>query len=224
MELTCSRCHQTVQPGDCFCPVCGLPQLVYTAEGSTGTNQPERWADAVRDTGAIDWKTALRSSLALAVPCGILCAVLTRVGLVGALLMPIAAAWVVALYMRSRKPTWITIGAGARIGLVSGILSGWAAALTTGISLYGARYWLHQGKAFDNAWQNEITLVTQQLASMGFDPQAIAENKSLMLSPEGRAASMLFNTVLLAVILLAFSVAGGMLSARFLGRPRRTEQ
>jgi hypothetical protein len=223
MELTCSRCHQTVQPGDCYCPFCGLPQLVYTADAAAGAGQPERWSEAVRDAGAIDWKPAMRSALALAVPAGVLCAELTRFGPIGALLMPLAAAWVVALYMRSQQPAWITIGAGARIGLVTGILGGWAAALTTGLTLYAQRFWLHQGKTFDDLWQNQVNEVSQQLSSMGFDAQAIAANRVLMLSPEGRAGSMLFDTGLLVVIVLAFAVGGGALSARLLGRPRRVE-
>jgi len=66
--------------------------------------------------------------------------------------------------------------------------------------------------------------VTQQLASMGFDAQTIAANRALMLSPEGRAGSMLFDAGLLAMVLLAFAVAGGALGARFLGRPRRPQQ
>ena len=58
---------------------------------------------------------------------------------------------------------------------------------------------------------------------MGFDAQTIAANKVLMLSPEGRAGSMLFNTLLLAMIVLAFAVGGGALGARLLGRPRRPQ-
>ena len=34
MEITCNRCHQTVQAEDLFCPACGLPQLVYTTESA----------------------------------------------------------------------------------------------------------------------------------------------------------------------------------------------
>ncbi len=224
MELTCSRCHQTVQPEDCFCPFCGLPQLIYTADGSAAPGQPERVGEQVRDAGTVDWKPAMRFAVSLAIPCGVLCAELTRVGLIGALLMPFAAAWVVALYMRGRRPAWITVGAGARIGLVTGIFSGWTAAFTTAASLYILRFWQHQGPTIDAAWQAQIDLVTQQLATMGFDPQSLALNKALMLSPQGHAASMLFDTALLAVVLLASSVAGGALGARFLARPRRIEQ
>ena len=222
MELTCSRCHQAVQPEDCFCPVCGLPQLVYVAEGSAAAGHTEPWNEAVRDASSINWKPALRLALALAIPAGVLCAVLTRAGLIGLLLMPGAAAWVVALYMRSQRPAWITIGAGARIGLVTGILGSWTAAFTTGVTLYAMRFWFHQGKVFDDLWQNQINEGSQQLSSLGFDPQTIATTKQMMLSPDGRATAVLFNAAFLVITILAFAVAGGALGARFLGRPRQS--
>ena len=70
MEITCTRCNQTVQAENCYCPVCGLPQLVYTADGSQGQGQPDRWNEAVRDASSVDWKMALRSALMLAIPAG----------------------------------------------------------------------------------------------------------------------------------------------------------
>jgi len=222
MELTCSRCHQTVQPGDCYCPVCGLPQLIYAAEGSGATSQSEQWSGGVRDASSIAWKAALRLALALAVPAGVICAVLTRAGVIGLLLMPAAAAWVVALYMRSERPAWITIGAGARIGLVTGILGSWTAAFTTGVTLYAMRFWFHQGKIFDDLWQNQINEGSQQLSTMGFDSQTIAATKQMMISADGRATAVLFNAVFLMAAIIAFSVAGGALGARFLGRPRQS--
>jgi len=74
METTCNRCHQTVQDENCYCPSCGLPQFVYSAESAAGQGQTERWNDAVRDAASIDWKPALRSAFMLAIPAGILCA------------------------------------------------------------------------------------------------------------------------------------------------------
>lgn len=225
MELTCSRCHQTVQPEDCFCPFCGLPQLVYTADGTAAPGQPERVGEPVRDAGTVDWKAALRLALMLAIPAGALCSMYSPAGILGLPLMAGAGAWAVALYMRPRRPAWITIGAGARIGLVIGILGGCTAAFTTAVSLYAMRFWLHQGSAIDDLWQTAVNQGMQQLVSAGsVDAQAIANFKALMLSSEGRAGLMLFYTAVLALILLAFSVAGGALGARFLGRPRRVEQ
>lgn len=224
MELTCSRCHQTVQPEDCFCPFCGLPQLVYTADGSAGPGQPERVSEPIRDAASVDWKPALRLALMMAVPVGAICSMFSPAAIMGLPLMAAAGAWVVALYMRGRRPSWITIGAGARIGLVTGILGSWAAAFTTAVSIYAMRFWLHHGPAIDDAWLAQITLSTQQLAAMGFDAQTIAMNKAIMLSPEGHAGFILSSVAFLAVILLGVSAAGGALGARFLGRPRRIEQ
>ena len=107
-------------------------------------------------------------------------------------------------------------------GLVTGILGGWTAALTTGITLYAMRFWLRQGEVFDDMWQNQINQGSQQLSTLGFDPQTIAATKLMMLSPEGRAASVLFNIGLLALVILVLAVAGGAPGAR-LGRPRHSE-
>lgn len=224
MESTCSRCHQTVEAGDCFCPFCGLPQLVYTADGTGASSQPDRWGDAVHDAGAVNWKPALRLVLMLAVPAGMLCSMLSPVGIFGLLLMAGIAAWAVVLYMRSQCPAWITLGAGARIGLVTGVVGGWTAAASTGVTLFAMRFWLHQGQVIDDFWQNLVVQqMNQQWTNMGADPHVIAATKAWMLSPEGRAGWVLFATAFLMATLLLFSIAGGALGARFLGRPRRTE-
>ena len=83
MEITCTRCHQTVQTEDCYCPSCGLPQLVYTADTPPGQAPPERWTEAVRDASMVDWKPAIRAAIALAFPAGLLSSVLSPVGMLG---------------------------------------------------------------------------------------------------------------------------------------------
>lgn len=224
MEQTCNRCHQTVQEGSCFCPVCGLPQLVYSADDSAGQSQPERWNQAVRDAGSIDWRPGLRLALSLAIPAGIVCSLLSPVNVLALLVMTATSAWVVGLYMRSQRPAWITIGAGARLGLVTGMLAGWTSAAASGLALYAARYWFHSGRIFDDFWQTMVSQqMVQQWASMGVDAQTIAVTRSLMLSPQGRAGGVLCALGFLVAALLVFSVAGGALGARFLGRRRRPE-
>jgi hypothetical protein len=160
----------------------------------------------------------------LAIPVGALCSILSPVGIFGLLLMGGTGAWVVALYMRSQRPAWITMGAGARVGLVTGIVGGWTAAAVTGLSLFAMRFWLHQGSVFDNFWQNQVVQqVNLQWTNMGVDAQTIATAKGWMLSAEGRAGWVLCAAVFLMSSLLLFAVAGGVLGARFLGRPRRSE-
>lgn len=221
MEITCSRCHQTVQTGNCFCPVCGLPQLVYSGENSAGPEQPEKWPEVVRDAASVEWKPALRFALALAVPAGILCSLLSPLNILALLVMGATGAWVVALYMRNRRPSWLTLGAGARLGLVTGILGGWTAVTASGVALYAARYWFHSGKIFDGFWNELVNQqMSQQWASMGVDAQTIAITKSWMLSPEGRAGGILCALSFLMVALLVSAVAGAALSARLLARTR----
>jgi hypothetical protein len=224
MEQTCNRCHQGVPDGSCFCPVCGLPQLVYSAEDNANQGQPERWNQVVRDAGSIDWRPGLRLSLSLALPAGIVCSLLSPMNVLALLVMTATSAWVVGLYMRSQRPAWITIGAGARLGLVTGVLAGWTSAAASGVALYAARYWFHSGKIFDDFWESMVSQqLVQEWTSMGVDAQTIAITRSLMLSPQGRAGGVLCALGFLIAALLVFSVAGGALGARFLGRPRRPE-
>jgi hypothetical protein len=223
MEVNCSRCHQTMPEDSCFCPVCGLPQLVYSAENNGPASQPERWNEAVRDASSVAWKPVLRSALLLAIPAGILSNMLSPVSIFGMPMMAIAGAWVVLLYMRSQRPAWITIGAGARIGLVTGILGGWTAAATTGITLFAMRFWFHQGRFYDNLWDTLTQQMNQQWVSMGVDSQTIAQMKQMLIPPEGRAAWLLAALTMLAMVLLLFAVAGGAIGARLLARRRRPE-
>jgi hypothetical protein len=227
MEITCSRCHQAVQADDCFCPYCGLPQLVYNGENGAGPGQPARWNEAVRDASAVAWKPALQSALMLAVPAGLLSSMISPVSILGMPLMAVAALWVVVLYMRRQRPAWITIGAGARIGLVTGILGSWTAAATTGFALFAMRFWLHEGKFYDDLWQNLLNQVNQQMSpqwvAMGMDAQAIAQMKAMFTGPEAPAGWLLATLALLSLGLLLFAVAGGALGARLLARSRRPE-
>jgi hypothetical protein len=227
MEITCKRCHQAVLAENCYCPSCGLPQLVYPTDGATAQAQPERWDGVLRDAGSINWKPALSAALKLAIPAGIFCAILSSAGiseLYGMFWMAVAATWAVALYMRSQKPAWITIGAGARIGLVTGVLGGWMAFGIFGFLLFAQRYLLHQSSQIDANWKAAVEASQQLTAQMGFsDTAQMQSQKTFMLSPEGHACftatSLIFNSVFLTL----FAIVGGALGARMLGRSRQPE-
>jgi hypothetical protein len=224
MEITCTRCHQTVEADNCYCPTCGLPRLQYSAENVPGQAPAERWLEPVQDASIVDWKRAMRPALALAVPAGILCSLFSPVSIFGLLWMTIAAAWVVSLYLRNRRPAWITIGAGARIGLVTGLVGAWTAAAASGISLFVMRFLLHQGKELDETWTTIISdQVTRQWSSAGVDAQTINIYRGWLLSPEGRAGAMLSAVLFLVAILISFAVGGGALGARLQARARRPE-
>jgi hypothetical protein len=232
MEITCNRCHQAVQADNCFCPTCGLPQLVYTAESADGPNAADRWTEAARDASMVDWKPAMRSALLLALPAGLLCSGLSPVGFFGLFWMAAAAAWAVVLYVRSQRPAWITTGAGARIGLVTGLLAAWLAFTISGGALFVQRFALHQSGQIDSDWKSRVDTsqqMTQQWTS-DLEPSDAAEAKSLrtqvqawMLSPSGHAGIETFSLGFNAVFLLFFAAGGGALGARLIARARRKQ-
>ena len=224
MEITCNRCHQAVLAENSYCPACGLPQLVYGADAPLGQAQPVRWDEPVRDAGSVDWKPALRAALLLAIPAGVLSFGLSAVGLLGFVWMAVAGAWAVAIYLRSQRPAWITIGAGARIGLVTGLLGAWAAAATMSVSLFAMRFFFHQGKVFDDFWQIQVSeKASQQWAAAVIDAQTILAAKTLLNSPEGRGGVTLSIMLFLVLALVVFATAGGALGARLMGRTRQPE-
>jgi len=228
MEITCSRCHQAVQPDACYCTVCGMPQLVYSADTTAvESGQSARWNEAVRDAGSLVWRPALRTAVMLGIPAGVLCSFLGSAGL---LMMIVTGAWVVTLYMRSQRPAWITIGAGARLGLVTGLLAGWLAFASNGGQLLAKRYVFHQGAQIDQEWKDFVALdmqMTQQMSAWASaaDPAEVqaqrAQMQSWMLSPDGQAGWETANIAGLSFLLVLFSTAGGALGARLQARSRR---
>jgi hypothetical protein len=205
-----------------------LPQLVYTSEGGTGTTPPEKWNEAARDASSVDWKPALRTAILLAIPAGLLSCGISPVGMLGLFWMSAAAAWAVTLYVRNQRPSWITTGAGARIGLVTGLIAGAVAFSASGGALFAQRFVLHRSSAIDTEWNARVEAshqLTQQLAvQMGvLDASRLQAQKALMLSPEGHAGIEAFGMASNAFFLLLFAAAGGAMGARLLARSRRPE-
>ncbi len=231
MEITCSRCHQAIPPDGLYCPSCGLPQLVYSSEEKAVSSQPNQWDSVLLEVGAVEWKPALRAVLLLAVPAGVIFGGTSFLGLLGLVWVAAAAAWSVTLYVRrqraARRPVLLTTGAGARIGLVTGLITGWIAFAAFGAMMCADRFVFHQGKDLDDLWQTQVAKASEQWQSISAtsqDPQAtLAFSKSLaawLLSPEGRAGSILSFLVLVEFILVVFAVAGGMLGAKLIAKPR----
>jgi hypothetical protein len=146
--------------------------------------------------------------------------------------MATAAGLAVMLYMRSRRPAWITLGAGARIGLVTGLVAGWIAFAVSGAALFVQRFLLHQSSQIDSEWSSRVVM-GQQLAeqfSSGMTPTDAAQAQAMrvqfqafMLSPEGHAGMEVMRFAASAAFLILFAVAGGALGARLMARTRRPE-
>jgi hypothetical protein len=233
MEITCTRCHQTVEAENCYCPACGLPRLTYSAGDAPGqAQQPEQSIGSVRDAGSVDWKQALRAALLLALPAGLLASGISPVGPLGLVWMAAAAALTVVLYLRRMQTAWVTIGAGARIGLVTGLLAAWLAFGISGGGLFVERFALHRATEIDAEWKDRVgrsqEMTQQWMAGIASSDAAQAQAgrnqvQAFMLSPEGHASIEAFGFVTNAFFMLLFSVAGGALGARYLARGRRSE-
>ena len=135
----------------------------------------------------------------LAVPAGVLCSGITPVGplSLGLLWMGGAAAWAVGLYFRRARPGRLSLGAGARIGLVTGAFRQLAhAQRCNGIALWVTRFVMHQGGQMDSRpgaaeVESSQQLSRQLVAQMGLTAAQAAQStqasRAWMLSAEGRA-------------------------------------
>ena len=174
----------------------------------------------------------MRAAFLLAIPAGVLSSGVLPLGGLGLFWMATAAGLAVMLYMRSRRPAWITLGAGARIGLVTGLVAGWIAFAVSGAALFVQRFLLHQSSQIDSEWSSRVVM-GQQLAeqfSSGMTPTDAAQAQAMrvqfqafMLSPEGHAGMEVMRFAASAAFLILFAVAGGALGARLMARTRRPE-
>jgi hypothetical protein len=235
LENTCQRCHETLRDTDRYCPSCGLPQLIYVAAETPAITLVDGEAPANGEISfamdGIAWRPALQAALMLAIPAGLLSSslspVLALVWVMG------AAAWAVGLYAKRARHGALSMGSGARIGLVTGLFAAWLSFGLNGVALWVTRFLRHQGGQIDSEWvgavQQGFERNQQMVAQAGMSGAQATEFlqvtqwvRALMLSPEGRAGFALVGLLFLAAILLVFATIGGAVGARLLVPRRRT--
>jgi len=177
-------------------------------------------------TGDISWHPALKAAVLLGIPAGVLSSGVSSLSLFWGVA---AAAWAVSLYAKRASGGWLSMGMGARIGLVTGLFASWLMVSIDGIGIWMARFVWHQGGQIDSTFSTKIEdslKFNQQLwAGMGFASAQITQTtqftRSWMLSPEGRAGIALAAFLETALFLVLFATIGGVVGARFLAQPRR---
>jgi len=230
LEVTCQRCHEMVREADRYCSACGLPQLVYAEDESAAeaTAAASNVAATPLGNGGIAWRQALRMAVLVAIPAGVVC---SRMSALDWIWIMLAAIWVVRLYARRTAAAGLTTGVGARIGLVTGLLTGWLVMAIDCASFWAQRYLLHQGAQidsdFDRAMEPGLRFNEQMLQNLGSASGAAAASmqnlKAFIFSPEGRAGMLLSGILISLAIMVFFAVVGGALGARFVPRLRRPE-
>jgi hypothetical protein len=180
----------------------------------------------------IAWKPALGSAALLAIPAGFLFFEMLPFSLLlGPFLMAGAAAWAVVLYAKRASMARISTSAGAQIGLVTGIFASWLVLSANAAGMWVARFIQHQGSRIDAefvAGINKSLERNQQMAAqMSMTSAEAAQFAQLakvysvwLLSPEGRAGSVLIVLLFCAAFLVIFAAIGGAAGAKFLVQPR----
>lgn len=231
MEATCQRCHEPLREADRYCASCGLPQLTFSPESATlatGGEPPPFYPPGSQGAHNIVWRDAMKASLLLAIPAGLMClapggSVLNVLWLTG------AAVWAVSLYSRRTRAVWLSSGVGARIGLVTGLIGSWMAICVHALSLWMVRFEFHEGGQIDSLWSSQIEnwlqleqhLLVQSGESSADVTSYIHMLRGFVSTPEARAGTLVGGYVLITGFLVLMAMAGGALGARFLTHPRR---
>ena len=197
-------------PDALFCHKCGKPQrdlVVPEVQPATFQTVPPEGAAPVppprREAPAPSFHNPLAVRVALIVAMSATVASMTLLPLVS---WPAAGFFAVFFYCR-RVGSAINVGAGARLGMITGVLM--AAMSTVLVSIFWVPAAL-QGKLG--------TLMEESMKNFpGRDPAAM-QAMVRSLSGSDMAFALLFGLVGVFVLITGLSMAGGALGAKFVGR------
>lgn len=220
MHEYCHRCGGDLPAGDGvspFCPHCGSPQLyLRDYEQQTGATEGET-------TGAlppprprqVEWKTAIRCSLAVAGVAAALSLVAARVEAVS----PLSWLWTISgsiitlgFYQRRRPQAWMDAGVGARIGLVTGLMLLVGLACSAAIAGLVARFALHNMGGFDTQLTDQLVQLREQIQRSGAGSPELPSLLRFIATPEFRAGFMLMGISMASGFLLLLCTLGGAVS------------
>ena len=244
MRDVCHRCHLelphllTSGPASAsesilFCPHCSAPQIrllepmptllpvTEEADGNASGPQPQR----------VEWRLAVRCGAAVALTGAALTLIgfkLPAVSLVATLWIMSGAILTLGIYARQRPRAEMDTSIGLRIGLMAGLLM--VAGIGTSLAMMGvvARFELHGMGAIDRQVSLQLDAFRAQIVTqLATQHQALdVQQKALGFvdSAEFRGGIAVVNLVVLGVILLLFSAAGGAFAGRLRAVRKRPPQ
>jgi hypothetical protein len=171
----------------------------------------------------IAWRPALEAAVLLAVPASLLCT-----SVIGLVFMVAASAWAVHVYTRRLHSAGISTGAGARIGVVTGVLASWLFAGFQGLFLWLARFPLHQGNVLDSMWAAAVLNLDQKMLETAQAGTATPESieylhrlRDFVMSTNGKAEMAMISLCMVVGVLIFLATLGGALGARLSAQSRR---
>lgn len=227
MEHPCYKCQTSIDETLPFCPHCGAPQIRVaspdealqsppSADAPPQLIQPELWATGapayLPQTGVIQWELAWKGALLAGLAAALLTA-LPVLSLGCCLWLLGAGALAVWLYMRRVPGTLVTPGMGMRIGAVSGVV-GFVVTTIWSVVRFAAN-----SQEFRTALQEQMN---RSIASNP-DPRAQEIMRQFMTNlntPQGLAIFFVLMLVIMAIVFVIFSAAGGALGASIFARRR----
>jgi hypothetical protein len=217
MEQTCHRCHHSLSRDTAFCPECGAPQLNFDGTAAQEFPENDPAANPADRPGHVNWRIALDACARIALPAGILSALVPS----GILLWVVGGATAVIFFYRQKRPT-VSISArnGFRIGSMAGFAIAYVASAVTAILGVVQRYSMHMGDSIDRAYEEGIARSAELLQS---SPEAQEQMKSFfrfMLTPDGRATSSFGGLAMLAGVTVLLAAIGGAIGVRLFA-PKR---
>jgi hypothetical protein len=240
VEHPCYRCQTDIPEGTAFCPHCGAPQIRvappegepeqvptpapdapgYTTSASVPPPPPPPtpWTQGTTaqapPQSAIQWNLAWKGAML----CGIGAAVLTAIPFVSlgcCLWMLGAGVMCVNLYRRQVPGTVITPGMGMRLGALSGAIGFVVNAIVTTAAFVGRR----GSGEFQQAMQEQMK------KQMGNTPDPKVQEMmqrmvGWMSTPQGAATMILLVLLIMGMVFVLFTAAGGALGASMTGSRR----
>jgi hypothetical protein len=213
VEHRCYQCDAAVEDGVAFCSQCKAPQIrVVTAEAPASPENPSLPAaeksqyPPLRPQSSMAWAQALPAAFL-----GLLITTLLSSVLRGALGVGLLASGFLSVYFfRRRNPfARLTLGLGARLGALTGML-GFA---ITAIATAGAIAVLHSAGNIHSLMLKAI----QQYGAGSTNPQ-MAEVLEFYASRQGFVVMLALGFIMMLILFLVVSGVGGMLGAAALKR------
>ncbi|MFZ0793926.1 MAG: hypothetical protein WAM65_09160 [Candidatus Korobacteraceae bacterium] len=235
MEHPCYRCQAEIPEGTAFCPHCGAPQIrVIPPEGEVQstpdptpdfsvqppppTAQPSSaWSQGSPyppPPAAIRWDLAWKGALL----CGVGAALLTAIPIISVgccLWMLGAGALCVSLYQKRVPETLITPGMGMKLGALAGLFGFMVNSVVSTVSFLTLRSHGDFRQAMEQQMQKQMAAnpdpKVQEMMQRMFE---------WMTTPQGAATIIVFFLLVMGVIFVLFTAAGGALGASMFRRRR----
>jgi hypothetical protein len=230
VEHPCYRCQALIDEGIAFCPHCGAPQIrVVPPEENMPSSPPAApgefpsaaqsppWSPNALRYGpvtGIQWDLAWRGALLAGAGAAVLTAI-PYVSLGCCLWMLGAGALSVGLYQRRVPDTVITPGMGMKLGALAGVFAFAINAFVTTLSFVAFR----SSNDFRRTLQEQMD---KQIAGAS-DPKAQEIMQKMfdwINTPQGMATFMVLILVVLAIMFVLFTAAGGAFGASMFGKRR----